>query len=96
MILLLFSVVEGGGPLNNATVGSSNDASTFVGASSLGFMAAHGVITSIVVESPSVDPSNAPPAVVTVAAVGVGIALTGQTFNLQGQIVIPPRLMLPS
>ena len=57
-----------------------------------GSMAARGVVTSVIVESPSVDPSNAPPAVVTVAAVGVSIALTGQMFNLQGRIVTPPRL----
>ena len=50
-------------------------------------MAAGGVVTSVVVESPSVDPSNAPPAVVTVATVGVSTALTDQMFNLQGRIV---------
>ena len=54
-------------------------------------MAAGGVITSVVVESLSVDPSNVPPAVVTVATVGVGTTLTDRMFNLQGRIVIPPR-----
>ena len=92
MILLLFSVVKGGGSLNTTTVGSSNDASAFVGASNIGSVGAGGVVTSVVVESPSVYPSNTPPAVVTVAAVGVGTALTDRMFNLQGRIVIPPRL----
>ena len=91
MILLLFSVVKGGGSLNTATVGSSEDVSTFVGASNVGSVAAGGVVTSVIVESLSVDPGNAPPAVVTVAAVGVSTALTDQKFNLQGRIVIPPR-----
>ena len=54
-------------------------------------MAVGGVETSVVVEYPSVAPSNVPPAVVTVAAVGVGTALTDQMFNLQGRIVVPPR-----
>ena len=84
MILLLFLVVMGGVSLDTATVGSSEDVSVFVGASNIGSVAAGGVITSVIVESPSVDPSNAPPAVVTVAAVGVGTALTDQMFNLQG------------
>ena len=92
MILLLFSVVEGGGSLNTATVGSSNDVSMFVGASNIGSVAAGGVITSVLIKSPSVDPSNVPPAVVTGAAVGVSTALTDQMFNLQGQIVVSPRL----
>ena len=84
MILLLFSVVKGGVSRNTATVGSSNDVSVFIGASNVGSVAAGGVITSVVVESPSVDPCNAPPAVVAVAAVGIGTTLTDQMFNLQG------------
>ena len=84
MILLLFSVVEGGVSLNTATVGSSKDVLVYDRASNVGSVAVGGVITSVVVESPSVDPSNAPPAVVTVATVGVGTALTDQMFNLQG------------
>ena len=84
MILLLFSVVKGGVSLNTATVGSSEDVLVFNGASNVGSVAVGGVITSVVVESPSVDPSNAPPAVVTVAAVGVSTALTERMFNLQG------------
>ena len=84
MILLLFSVVKGGGSLNTATVGSSKDVSAFVRASNIGSVAAGGVVTSVVVESLSVDPSNVPPAVVTVATVGVGTTLTDQMFNLQG------------
>ena len=91
MILLLFLVVEGGVSLNTATVGSSEDVSVFIGASNVGSVAGGGVVTSVIVESPSVDPSNVPPAVATVAAVGVGTTLTDQMFNLQGQIVIPPR-----
>ena len=66
---MLFLVVNGGGSLNTATVGSSNDESTFVGASNVGSATAGGFVTSVVVEHPSVEPSNAPPAVVTVAAV---------------------------
>ena len=92
MILLLFSVVKGGGSLNTTTVGSSNNASMFVRASNVGSVAAGGAVTSVVIKSLSVDPSNVPPAVVTVAAVGVGNALTDQMFNLQGQIIVPPRL----
>ena len=65
--------------------------SVFVGASNIGSVAAGGVVTSVVVESPSVYPSNAPPAVVTVAAVGVGTALTDRMYNLQGRITVPPR-----
>ena len=84
MILLLFSVVMGGGSLNTATVGSSEDVLTFVGASNLGSVATGGVVTSVVIESPSADPGNAPPAVVTVAAVGVGTTLTDRMFNWQG------------
>ena len=84
MILLLFLVVKGGVSLNTAAVGSSKDVLAFVGASKVGSVAAGGVITSVVVELPSVDPSNAPPAVVTVAAVGVSTALTDQMFDLQG------------
>ena len=91
MILLLFLVVKGGGSLNTATVGSSEDVLMFVGASNVGSVAGGGVINSVVVEYPSVDPGNAPPAVVTVAAVGLSTALTHQMFNLQGQIVVPPR-----
>ena len=82
IILLLFSVVKGGHSLNTTTVDSSKDVLVFVGASNVGTVAAGGVITSVVVESPSVDPSNAPPAVVTVATVGVSTALTDQTLNL--------------
>ena len=63
----------------------------FVRASNVGSVAAGGVVTSVLVDSPSVDPSNAPPAVVTVATAGVVTALTDQMFNLQGQIVVPPR-----
>ena len=84
MILLLFSVVKGGVSLNTAAVGSSEDVLVFDGASNVGSVAVGGVITSVIVESPSVDPSNAPPAVVTVGAIGVGTALTDQMFNLQG------------
>ena len=72
MILLLFSVVTGGVSLTTATVGSSEDVLVFDGASNIGSVAVVGVVTSVIVEYPSVDPSNAPPAVVTVAAVGVG------------------------
>ena len=92
MRLLLFSVVKGGGSLNTTTVGSSNNVLTFVGASNVGSVAAGGVVTSAVVESPSVYPSNAPPAVVTVDTVGVSTALTDRMFNLQGRIVVRPRL----
>ena len=84
MLLLLFSVVKGGVSLNTATAGSSEDVLVFDGASNVGSMAVGGVITSVIIESLSVDPSNAPPAVVTVAAVGVGTALTDRMFNLQG------------
>ena len=91
MIWLLFLVVKGGGSLNTTTVGSSEDVSAFVRASNVDSVAAGGVVTSVVVESPSVDPINAPPAAVTVAAVGVGTTLTDRMFNLQGRIVIPPR-----
>ena len=96
MILLLFLVVEGCVSLNTATVGSSEDVSVFDGASNVGSVAAGCVVTSVVVESPSVDPSNAPPAVVTVAAVGVGSALTDQMFNLRDKLSFPPGHMLPS
>ena len=82
MILLLFLVVKGGVSLNTATEGSFVLA--FVGASNIGSVPAHGVVTSVIVESPSVDPSNVPTAVVTVAAVGVGTALTDQMINLRG------------
>ena len=82
MILLLFSVAKGGVSLNTTTVGSSEDVSAFVGASNVGYVAAGGVVTSVIVKSPSVDPSNAPPAVVTVATVGVSTTLTDQMFNL--------------
>ena len=91
MILLLFSVVKGGVSLNTATVVSSEDVFVFDGASNVGSVAVGGVITSVVVESPSLDPSNAPPAVVAVAAVGVGTALTEKMFYLQGRIIMPPR-----
>ena len=56
--------------------------SVFIGASNVGSVAAGGVVTSVVIEYPSVDPSNALPAVVTVATVGVSTALTDQMFNL--------------
>ena len=91
MILLLFSVIKGGVSLNTTTVGSSEDVLVFVGASNIGSVAAGGVVTFVIVESLSVDPINEPPAVVTVAAVGVGTTLTDQMFNLQGRIVFPPR-----
>ena len=91
MILLLFSVVKGGVSLTTATVCSSEDVLVFDGASNVGSVAVGGVVTSVIVKSPSVDPSNAPPAVVTVAAVGVSTTLTDQMFNLQGQIIVPPR-----
>ena len=81
--IVVVLVIKGGGSLNTAAVGSSEDVSTFVGASNVGSVAAGGVITSVVIESPSVDPSNVPPAVVTVAAVGVCTALTDQMFSLQ-------------
>ena len=72
MILLLFLVDKGGVSLSTATVGYSNNASTFVGGSNVDSVAAGVVVTSVIVESPSVDPSNGPPAVMTVATVGVG------------------------
>ena len=92
MTLLLFSVVKSGVSLATTTVGSSKDVLVFDRASNVGNVAVGCVETSVVVESLSVDPSNAPPAVVTVATVGVGTALTDQMFNLQGRIVVPPRL----
>ena len=91
MILLLFSVVKGGVSLTTATVGSSEDVLVFDRASNVGSVAVGGAVTSVVVEYPSVDPSNVPPAVLTVATVGVGTALTDRMFNLQGRIVVPPR-----
>ena len=91
MTVSLFSVVKGGVALATATVGCSKDVLVFDGASNVGNVAVGCVETSVVVESPSADPSNAPPPVGTVAAVGVGTALTDQMFNLQGQIVVPPR-----
>ena len=91
MRLLLFSVVKGGVSLNTATVGSSEDVLAFVGAYNVGSVGAGGVVTSVVVESPSVDASNVPPTVVTVATVGGGTALTERMFNLEGRIVVPPR-----
>ena len=90
-IVVVFLVVKGGVSLNTATVGSSEDVLVFDGASNVGSVAVGGVVTSVVVESPSVDCSNAPQTVVAVAAVGVGTALTERMFNLQGQIVVPPR-----
>ena len=91
MGLLLFSSVKGGVSLTTATVGSSEDVLAFVGTSNVGSGGAGGVITSVVVESPSVDPSTEPAAVVMVAAVGGGTALTERMFNLEGRIVVPPR-----
>ena len=64
----------------------------FVGASKLGSVAPGRVVTSVAIKSPSVDPSNAPPAVVAVAAVEAVTALTDRMLNLQGRIVVPPRL----
>ena len=93
MILLLFLVVKGCVSLNTTTVGSSEDVLVFIGASNVDSGAAGGVVNSIIIESPSVDPSNVPPAVVTVAAVGVGTALTDWMFNLQGQIVVRPQVI---
>ena len=91
MILLLFLVVKGGVSLTTATVGSSKDVLVFDRAPNVGSVAVGGVETSVIVESPSVDSSNAPPAVVTVAAVGIGTADSDRMFNLQRQIVVPPR-----
>ena len=91
MILMLFLVVKGGVSLTTAAVGSSEDVLVFDRASNIGSVAVGGVVTSFVVEYLSVDPSNEPPPVVTVAAVGVGTALTDRMFNLQGRIVMPPR-----
>ena len=87
----LFSVVKGGVALATATVGCSKDVLVLDGASNVGNVAVGCIETSVVVESPSVDPSNAPPPVGTVAAVGVGTALPDRMFNLQGQVVVPPR-----
>ena len=91
MILLLFSVVKGGVSLNTTTVGSSEDVLVFDGASNVGSVAVGGVVTYVIVESLSVDPSNVPPTIVTVVTVGVGTALTDQMFNLPGRIIVPPR-----
>ena len=93
MILLLFLVVKGGVSLNTATVGSSEDVLVFDRASNVGSVAVGGVVTSVIVESPSVDPSNVPPAVETAATVGVGTGLTDRMFNLQGRIVVPPQVI---
>ena len=91
MTMSLFLVVKGGVALVTATVGCSKDVLVLDGASNVGNVAVGCVETSVVVESPSADPSNVPPPVGTVAAVGVGTALTDRMFNLQGQIVVPPR-----
>ena len=91
MTVSLFSVVKGGVSLATATVGCSKDVLVLDGASNVGNVAVGCVETSVVVESPSVYPSNAPPPVGTVAALGVGPALTDRMFNLQGRIVVPPR-----
>ena len=91
MRLLLFLSVKGGVSLTMTTVGSSKDVLASLGASNVGSVGAGGVVTSVIVESLSVDPSNVPAAVVTVAAVGGGTALTEWMFNLEGQIVVPPR-----
>ena len=91
MTVSLVLVVKGGVALATATVGCSKDVLVLDGASNVGNVAVGCVETSVVVESPSADPSNAPPPVGTVAAVGVGTALTDQMFNLQGRIVVPPR-----
>ena len=91
MTVLLFLVVKGGVSLATATVGCSKDVLVLDGASNIGNVAVGCVETSVVVESPSVDPSNAPPPVGTVGAVGVGTALTDRMFYPQGQIVVPPR-----
>ena len=91
MTVLLFSVVKGGVSLATATVGCSKDVLVLDGASNVGNVAVGCVKTSVVIEYPSVDPSNAPPPVGMVAAVGVSPALTDQMFNLQGRIVVPPR-----
>ena len=88
MTVSLFSVVKGGVALATATVGCSKDVLVLDGASNVGNVAVGCVETSVVVESLSADPSNAPPPVGMVAA---GTALTDQMFNLQGQIVVPPR-----
>ena len=84
MTVSLFSVVKGGVSLATATVGCSKDVLVIDGASNVGYVAVGCVETSVVVESPSVDPSNAPPPVGTVAALGVGPTLTNRMFNLQG------------
>ena len=94
MTVLLFSVVKGRVSLATTTVGCSKDVLVLDGASNVGNVAVGCVETSVVVESPSVDPSNAPPAVGTVVAVGVGPALTDQMFNLQGRIIVP-RIVVP-
>ena len=91
MTVSLFSVVKGGVALATATVGCSKDVLVLDGASNVGNVDVGCVETSVVVESPSADPSNAPPPVGTVAAVGVGTALTDHMFNLHGRIVVPPR-----
>ena len=91
MTVSLFLVVKGGVALATATVGCSTDVLVLDGASNVGNVAVGCVETSVVVESPSADPSNVPPSVGTVAAVGVGTALTDRMFNLQGRIVVPPR-----
>ena len=91
MTVSLFSVVKGGVSLATATVGCSKDVLVLDRASNIGNVAVGYVETSVVVESLSVDPSNAPPPVGTAAPVGVGTALTDRMFNLQGQIVMPPR-----
>ena len=84
MTVSLFSVVKGGVAFATATVGCSKDVLVLDGASNVGNVAVGCVKTSVVVESPSADPSNAPPPVGMVAAVGVGTALTDWMFNLQG------------
>ena len=91
MTVSLFSVVKGGVALATATVGCSKDVLVLDGASNVGHVAVGCVEASIVVKSPSADPSNAPPPVGTVAAVGVSTALTDRMFNLQGRIIVPPR-----
>ena len=88
MTVSLFSVVKGGVALATATVGCSKDVLVLDAASNVGNVAVGCVETSVVVESPSAHPSNAPPPVGTVAA---GTTLTGRMFNLQGRIVVPPR-----
>ena len=91
MTVLLFLVVKGGVSLATTTVGCSEDVLVLDRASNVGNVAVGCVETSVVVESPSADPSNAPPPLGTVAAVGVSTALTDRMFNLQGRIVMPPR-----